>query len=34
MYDCWEWVDLSDCETNVLLNKVVNKGDYYLLESK
>ena len=33
MYDYCKWVDLSDCETNVLLNKVVDKGDYYLLEN-
>ena len=33
MYDWSGWVDLSDCETNVLLNKVVDKGDYYLLEN-
>jgi len=30
--DCW-WETLSECETNVLLNKVVDKGDYYLLEN-
>jgi len=33
MYKYQSWETLSDCETNVLLNKVVDKGDYYLLES-
>ena len=29
--DSW-WRTLSDCETTVLQSKVVDKGDYFLLE--
>jgi len=28
---CW-WRTLPDCETGVLLKKVVDKGDYFVLE--
>ena len=30
--DYWSWRDLSECETRVLWSKVIDKGDYFVLE--
>jgi len=32
LYDRCDWETLSECETKVLLGKVVDKGDHFLLK--
>jgi len=28
----YQWIDLTDCEAEILMRKVINKGDYFILK--